>query len=53
MLLVLDEAQVLARPEHSELAHALRMNLDSRKAGRLTRGEKCEWSAASATFRTR
>jgi hypothetical protein len=32
MLLVLDEAQVLARPEHSELAHSLRANLDSRKA---------------------
>jgi hypothetical protein len=30
MLLVLDEAQVLARPEHSELAHSLRANLDSR-----------------------
>jgi hypothetical protein len=32
LLLVLDEAQVLARPEHSELAHSLRANLDSRKA---------------------
>jgi hypothetical protein len=32
MLLVLDEAQVLARPEHSDLAHSLRANLDSRKA---------------------
>jgi hypothetical protein len=32
MLLVLDEAQVPARPEHSELAHSLRANLDSRKA---------------------
>lgn len=32
ILLVLDEAQVLARPEHSELAHSLRANLDSRKA---------------------
>jgi hypothetical protein len=32
MLLVLDEAQVLARPEHSELAHSFRANLDSRKA---------------------
>lgn len=31
MLLVLDEAQVLARPEHSDLAHSLRANLDSRK----------------------
>src|SRR5258708_2187942 len=32
ILLVLDEAQVLARPEHSELAHSLRANLDSRRA---------------------
>ncbi len=32
LLLVLDEAQVLARPEHAELAHSLRANLDSRKA---------------------
>jgi len=31
MLLVLDEAQVLARPEHSELAHSPRANLDSRR----------------------
>ena len=31
MLLVLDEAQVLADPAHSELAHSLRAGLDSRK----------------------
>jgi len=31
VLLVLDEAQVLARKEHSDLAHSLRANLDSRK----------------------
>ena len=31
MLLVLDEAQVLASPMHSELAHSLRAGLDSRK----------------------
>jgi len=31
MLLVLDEAQVLASPAHSELAHSLRAGLDSRK----------------------
>jgi hypothetical protein len=32
MLLVLDEAQVLAEAEHADLAHALRAALDSRKA---------------------
>jgi hypothetical protein len=31
MLLVLDEAQVLANPLHSELAHSLRAGLDHRK----------------------
>ena len=31
MLLVLDEAQVLADPTHTELAHSLRAALDSRK----------------------
>jgi hypothetical protein len=31
LLLVLDEAQVLAMKEHTELAHSLRANLDSRK----------------------
>jgi len=31
MLLVLDEAQVLADPKHTELAHSLRAALDSRK----------------------
>ncbi len=31
MLLVLDEAQVLASPVHTELAHSLRAGLDSRK----------------------
>lgn len=31
MLLVLDEAQVLADPVHTELAHSLRAGLDSRK----------------------
>lgn len=31
LLLVLDEAQVLAAPQHAELAHALRAGLDSRK----------------------
>jgi hypothetical protein len=31
MLLVLDEAQVLADPAHRELAHSLRAGLDSRK----------------------
>jgi hypothetical protein len=31
LLLVLDEAQVLAMKEHAELAHSLRANLDSRK----------------------
>jgi hypothetical protein len=31
MLLVLDEAQVLAEPSHSELAHSLRASLDGRK----------------------
>ena len=31
MLLVLDEAQVLADPTHAELAHSLRAGLDSRK----------------------
>jgi hypothetical protein len=31
MLLVLDEAQVLADPAHTELAHSLRAGLDSRK----------------------
>lgn len=31
LLLVLDEAQVLAAPEHVELAHSLRAGLDSRK----------------------
>lgn len=31
MLLVLDEAQVLANPVHAELAHSLRAGLDSRK----------------------
>ena len=32
LLLVLDEAQVLAMKEHAELAHSLRANLDSRKS---------------------
>lgn len=32
LLLVLDEAQVLADPAHTELAHSLRAGLDSRKA---------------------
>lgn len=32
LLLVIDEAQVLARPEHATLAHALRAGLDVRKA---------------------
>jgi hypothetical protein len=32
MLLVLDEAQVLARPEHSELAHSLRTKVCSNAA---------------------
>jgi hypothetical protein len=31
MLLVLDEAQVLAEPSHSDLAHSLRASLDGRK----------------------
>jgi hypothetical protein len=31
VLLLLDEAQVLARKEHTDLAHSLRANLDSRK----------------------
>lgn len=31
LLLVLDEAQVLAAPDHEELAHALRAGLDTRK----------------------
>jgi hypothetical protein len=31
MLLVLDEAQVLAEPPHSDLAHSLRASLDGRK----------------------
>jgi hypothetical protein len=31
MLLVLDEAQVLAAPAHTELAHSLRAGLDSKK----------------------
>jgi hypothetical protein len=31
VLLVLDEAQVLARKQHTDLAHSLRANLDSRK----------------------
>jgi hypothetical protein len=31
MLLVLDEAQVLAEPAHSDLAHSLRASLDGRK----------------------
>lgn len=31
LLLVLDEAQVLAYPEHTNLSHALRASLDSRK----------------------
>jgi hypothetical protein len=31
LLLVLDEAQVLAEPPHSDLAHALRASLDGRK----------------------
>jgi hypothetical protein len=31
MLLVLDEAQVLAEPAHAELAHSLRASLDGRK----------------------
>ncbi len=33
LLLVIDEAQVLASPEHSALAHALRAGLDIRKPG--------------------
>lgn len=33
LLLVIDEAQVLASPEHTALAHALRAGLDIRKAG--------------------
>ena len=32
LLLVLDEAQVLVEPAHTELAHSLRAGLDSRKA---------------------
>lgn len=32
LLLVIDEAQVLAAPEHQKLAHALRAGLDIRKA---------------------
>jgi hypothetical protein len=32
LVLVLDEAQVLANPEHSQLAHSLRAGLDIRKA---------------------
>lgn len=31
MLLILDEAQVLAEPSHSDLAHSLRASLDGRK----------------------
>jgi hypothetical protein len=33
LLLVIDEAQVLAAPEHKAVAHALRAGLDIRKAG--------------------
>ena len=33
LLLVIDEAQVLAAPEHKSIAHALRAGLDIRKAG--------------------
>ncbi|VWX61066.1 conserved hypothetical protein [Burkholderiales bacterium 8X] len=33
LLLVLDEAQVLAGPEHRQVAHSLRAGLDTRKAG--------------------
>jgi hypothetical protein len=33
LLLVIDEAQVLAAPEHLQLAHALRAGLDIRKPG--------------------
>ena len=33
LLLVIDEAQVLAAPEHSAVAHSLRAGLDIRKAG--------------------
>jgi hypothetical protein len=33
LLLVIDEAQVLAAPEHKVVAHALRAGLDIRKAG--------------------
>src|ERR1700733_3757116 len=33
LLLVIDEAQVLAAPEHKAVAHALRAGLDLRKAG--------------------
>ena len=33
LLLVIDEAQVLAEPEHSAVAHSLRAGLDIRKAG--------------------
>lgn len=33
LLLVIDEAQVLAAPEHSAVAHCLRAGLDIRKAG--------------------
>ncbi len=33
LLLVIDEAQVLAAPEHKTVAHALRAGLDIRKAG--------------------
>ena len=32
LLLVIDEAQVLASPEHSAVAHSLRAGLDVRKA---------------------
>src|SRR5258705_1011365 len=31
MLMILDEAQVLAQPMHSDLAHSLRASLDGRK----------------------
>ena len=33
LLLVIDEAQVLAAPEHTAIAHSLRAGLDIRKAG--------------------
>jgi hypothetical protein len=33
LVLVLDEAQVLANPEHRQVAHSLRAGLDIRKAG--------------------